>query len=216
MPVRQERIIALINAGQYHADIIDEARSLIYALFPGALAAIKRLEETQLTEDQTKNTTILWETIEAITGIKDITMTEWEMRRILITEMAHFKAFGKRNIIQRNYQERRRAIRVETNMTDEAPLGKPIKTTPRNNTEQEKLIHELHRRLWLIEEKNSWRGSELVDVISATIPKQSPTVILNEMLAAKKICYNKSTDRYEIENPQSDEIAETKGDSETE
>lgn len=183
-------------------DLVNRARQIITAVLPSATQAIDILEDQNMTEDQrNRAATVLWESLKSLTDILDtIQLNELDCRDTLIGEAKHFNmARQNKNDLHARYMRRWRNDKADK-LQDNA-IGKPIKTRPRSNPEQVRQLHELHKRLWNIEEKESWLASELFDVISATIPKQTGTAILDEMIASKRIIRNKTTDRYEIENP---------------
>ena len=207
MPITQERAIAIVDAGLFYANLVANARTVIETQTENAdIAYAAILENSELTEQQRRAVTTLWEVTKTIgASIETITLPEFEAQKVLIKESAHFssKSVITHNRAQRRYQKNRRA-KIAEQVTDyqlPSSIGNLIKTTPRNNLEQTRQLHELHRRLWGIEEKETWLPSELFDVISATIPKQSGTVILEEMITTKRILQNKTTGKYEIENP---------------
>jgi hypothetical protein len=181
--------------------MVNDLRKILYIYVSQAERAMKSLDDSDnLSEKQKEQITVIWETIRGIVDRVDpILPEEFEAYRNIIKESTHFNAQRiSHNNAQARYNRRFRAKKyVETGNN----VGEPIKRRPRAPTEQEQLLHELHRRLWLIEEKESWRASELIDVISATIPKQSPTAILNELTETKRISHIRATNTYVIENP---------------
>lgn len=201
MPFTQQRAIAIVKAGLFYSAKLDDLReTLQFYILPARLAIVK-LEESNASEDLKESAQALWETIRAIVDkCETISLEELAAFKTLIEENKHFDS-GRvnRNNAQARYNRKYRS--KGNNASELSELKQPQQHRPKTTTEQTQNLIEVHRRLWNIEDKESWVGSELCEAITATLPQQSPTAILNELCETKRIVFIKATNKYIIENP---------------
>ena len=75
-----------------------------------------------------------------------------------------------------------------------------IKTTPRSTKEQETILNEVQKDLYS-DDRESWTNTDIEARIAAKVPKQSSTVLLEQLVKSSRIAYITATKRYIIENP---------------
>jgi hypothetical protein len=201
MPFIQQRAISLVESGLFYMRQVNDARRTIERDLPIVEQEIKILEDPNTTNERKQQSIDkIWTTITTLAKQLEISQSELEFRDNLITEAKHFdKPRQINNNYRRNYMKDWRERKADGRGAKS--LGKPINTTPRSNPDQQRILDELHKRLWAIEEKESWAPNEIDEIISTTVPKQSSTAILDELVASNRVTYNKATSRYEINPP---------------
>ena len=203
MPITQERMISLVKAGQYYAELVNRARANIETLYTIANTAVRVLEsEENLTEQQQRALDTVWETVKSISApLTTIDLQEFEMFKIITREDEHFsnKSIRTHNTSQRNYMRRRRHKSVDEINNNEANIA--LKDPSRNDEqEQQATLVALHQHLYSID-KESWAVNEIDKEISEKLPEQSSTDFLNRLVRSKRVAHIKATNRYVVENP---------------
>lgn len=209
MPFTQIRAVALIEAGLFYRDVIISLRRNLEVSIPAASNAMDILESEAPENTKRQAATTLWETLRIVTDILNVMSTkELDAHETLSRELGNFsKTVQKKNDAHAAYMRRWRIRKGAEDST--LVIGdRPIKTKPRNDPEQERFLSELHKRLWSIE-KDSWLVEELVETITANAPKQSPTIVLQQLVETNRVAYIRATNRYEVENPNLCEETET-------
>lgn len=202
MPIKQERVITLIEAGNHYSQRFWTLYNIARRQKP-----IAEAEHDQLGS----SADILYECFLAIANeVTKLEVEDYNSRETLALEEQHFKKTAKQNDYTRRYMARQRHRKTE-GVDSTTADGEPIikNWVPRSNPEEQTLLTDIQKRLYAVE-KDSWKGSELADFILSIAPKFSPTVLIEKLMKAKRIVFIKQTNKFIVENP-NQEIEEIEG-----